>query len=161
MPADVAQDEQKQQHKLKIRRRARTKREGKGGDGRAKAKKADREFLLLLEGEEHEQAVAFMGVASVDARIHMNTVMKRSTKELRTEILQFLDRLEVPLCQKLLKVMAPLSMQLSAQLFCLQWEIDWDRFLLTLDMEQETLTKFLSVINDYSAGDRKNVLDKR
>ena len=56
--------------------------------------------------------------------------------------------------------MAPLSTQLAAQLFCMQWEIDWDRFLLTLDMEQETLTKFLNVIYDYSAADRKNVLDK-
>ena len=106
MPADGAvQNEQKQEHKLKIRRRAKSKRESKSsGDGRGKAKKADREFLQLLEGQEHEKAVAFMGVASVDARIHMNTVMKRSTKELRSEILQFLDKLDVPLCERLLKV---------------------------------------------------------
>ena len=125
------------------------------------------------------RAVAFMGVASVDARIHMNTVMKRSTPALRSDILQFLDKvrgvserraggssqaqaqaqahmhthsycsnalqLDVPLCEKLLRVMAPLNDTLAAQLFCLQWDLDWDRYLLALDMEQEVMTKFLEV----------------
>jgi len=147
-------DGQPASHKLKIRRRARSKREKKTN------KKADREFLELLEGVEHERAVAFMGVASVDARIHMNTVMKRSTPALRSDILQFLDKLDVPLCEKLLRVMAPLNDTLAAQLFCLQWDLDWDRYLLALDMEQEVMTKFLEVIFDYSPEDRKKVIDK-
>lgn len=56
--------------------------------------------------------------------------------------------------------MSPLTPLLSAQLFSLQFELDWDRYLLALEMEQEVMTKFLEVIFDYSIEDRRRVMEK-
>ena len=152
-------------HKLKIRKRAKTKRKilnkSDGGQESIQSKQAQREFLKLLEHlpNDLERAVAFMGVASIDARIHLNTVMKKApTEEFRLRILDFLDKLDVAICENLLRVLNPLSGELMVDLFNLQFEIDWDRYMMTLALAQETLTKFITIMFDMSAEDRERVI---
>jgi hypothetical protein len=152
-------------HKLKIRQRAKSKRNVmKGPDddvNPSQSKQAQREFLKLLEHlpNDLERAVAFMGVASIDARIHLNTVMKKApTEQFRLRVLDFLDKLDVPTCEVLLKVLNPLSSDLMVDLFNLQFEIDWDRFKMTLNLPQETLTKFVTIMFDMSPQDRESVV---
>ena len=150
---------------MKIRRRAKSKRTVvKGpddGPDPAQSKQAQREFLKLLEHlpNDLERAVAFMGVASIDARIHLNTVMKKAPREeFRLRVLDFLDKVDVPTCEVLLKVLNPLSSDLMVDLFNLQFEIDWDRYKMTLNLPQETLTKFVSIMFDMSQQDREGVI---
>ena len=153
-----------EEHKLQIRRPSRTLRGASfTSEGEVKPnKKADREFLSLLSKSDHvERAVAFMGVASVETRIYLNTVMKKASPDLQARILDFLDKIDVPTCELLLKTMNPLSSDLMAKLFDLQFVIDWDRFLKTLKLSQETTSKFLEIIYDMSPEDRYVIARKQ
>ncbi len=146
-------------HKLTIRRRQKTSATPNGTPA-PKPKRTDREFLSLLSGSEYESAVAFMGVASVDARIHLNTVMKRATPALRSKVLEFLEVVDVSICERIITNLSGLGAERAANLFCLQFELDWDRYLKVQELPQEVRVQFLDLVYDMSPADRKNVFDK-
>ena len=134
---------------------------------------------MPLTAEQRTRFVSFMGVATVKARSDLNAVVALvwSKEHYRSPFLDFLDVVEVGICQDLLAGMNEVSnkfatggdtsdllatnpeatMALGLCLFTLQWDIDWDRYVSILALSAPARLQFLETVFDMSKESRRDV----